>query len=211
MEGTRYGVISSKKWHIFAARVGGSHSRTVKFSQTSACDDPDFPVQALYLYLLHLANSEPWLDPVSRPFSPLSWLKKSEAALHAGAEAAATSASKDKPGDKISQQRLSGSAGCIARPCCSRITHAWVGGGTSSVWLRLPCVSEAFKLSAGLCDWPQAGILPISVGKWGVVVCLSLQTLAVRAVIWHAWPASSGCCLFQGVGSVNVPAGRGAG
>ena len=172
MEGTRYGVISSKKWRIFAARVGGSQSRTVKFSQTFACDDPDFPVRALHLYLLHLADSEPWLDPVSRPINPpdREWLQKSETALHAGAEAAATSASKAKPGDKISQQRLSGSVGCMARPCCSHITDAWVGGSTSSLWLRLLCVSQASKLSAGLCDWPQGWDPPCVRQKLGALV-----------------------------------------
>ena len=69
MEGTRYGVISSKKWHIFVARVGGPKSRAVKFSRTFACDDPAFPVRSLYLYMLHLAAQEPWLDPALRPIT----------------------------------------------------------------------------------------------------------------------------------------------
>ena len=100
-EGTRYGVISSKKWHIFVARVGGPVSRAVKFSKTFACDNPAFPVRSLYLYMLHLAATEPWLDPACRPVTPndRKWLQKGQAALHAEAAAAATSASRPPPGD----------------------------------------------------------------------------------------------------------------
>ena len=158
-EGTRYGVISSKKWHIFVAREGGPKSRAVKFSRTFACDDPAFPVRSLYLYMLHLAAQEPWLDPALRPITPSErkWLQKGEAAVHAEAVAAATSGSSPPSGDDTRFSQFSFLAVFAA-------FHVQPGHVAPCKELRQDhsvsaYVSRALQVSTSMCDWHQAETL----------------------------------------------------
>ena len=83
LEGTWYGVISGRRWHTFVARAGGPRSGIVKFSQAFDCDDPDYLLRSLYLYMLHLANNEPRVDPGLQSATPndSEWLHKGWATL----------------------------------------------------------------------------------------------------------------------------------
>ena len=72
-----YGILSSKRYHTFIKRSSDAASRDADFSRTFDSEALQSPsVRMLYLYLLHLAQDAPHLDPRLRPTTAaeLKWV-----------------------------------------------------------------------------------------------------------------------------------------
>jgi len=67
-EGAVYGILSSKRHHIFVRRPADAASRHADFSDTFDSELQTAPsLRLMYLYLLKLAQNTPQLDPSLRP------------------------------------------------------------------------------------------------------------------------------------------------
>lgn len=67
-EGTQYGILSSKRQHVFLRRPTDPTSRHVDFTPVFDCELQTSPsLRVIYLYLLYLAKDAPKLEPTLRP------------------------------------------------------------------------------------------------------------------------------------------------
>ena len=76
-EGAMYGILSSKRHHTFIRRPSDAANRNADFSKTFDSQTSQSPsVRMIYLYLLHLAQDAPHLDPRLRPTTAaeLKWV-----------------------------------------------------------------------------------------------------------------------------------------